>query len=278
VVDLALTALLAPLLVAAATLAGRRWGPHIGGVVSAFHAIVGPVLVIDLLMHDAAFAARAAAGTLLGLVALSAFAATYGRLAPRRGWRSSVLGAWAAAAVAAALLSGVDAGPLAAASAAAASIAAAAWVLRGPAPELLAPVAASRRDLGLRMGASAVLVVALAAAATALGPVAGGVLAALPVLASVLAVFTHRRDGAPSAVALLRGMLGGMGGFAAFCLAVALLVERIAPAAAFAVATAAALAAQVAAASGPLPKVGAWTRRPRSAASSRRSASRARPG
>ncbi len=143
--DLALTALLAPALVAAATLAGRRWGPRVGGVVSAFPAIVGPVLVIDLLMHDARFAARAAAGTLLGLVALSAFAAAYGRLAPHRGWRVSVVAAGAAAAVAAALLSGVDAGPLSAAGAAALSIVAIAVATSGPVstPARTAPATAA---------------------------------------------------------------------------------------------------------------------------------------
>jgi hypothetical protein len=51
------------------------------------------------------------------------------------------------------------------------------------------------------MAACFALVVALAAAASALGPAAGGVLAALPVLASVLAVSTHRARGGAEAVA-----------------------------------------------------------------------------
>ncbi len=63
--------LVAPALVAAATLAARRWSPRVGGVVSAFPAIVGPVLLIGADAHGTAFAARAATGTLLGLVALA---------------------------------------------------------------------------------------------------------------------------------------------------------------------------------------------------------------
>jgi hypothetical protein len=105
-VDVAATALLAPLLVGAATLAARRWGPRVGGVVSAFPAIVGPVLVIDLLAHDAAFTARAAGGTLLGLVALSAFVAVYGRPGAPRGMARERPGRVGAAAVVAARLSG----------------------------------------------------------------------------------------------------------------------------------------------------------------------------
>ena len=53
-----------------------------------------------------------------------------------------------------------------------------------------------RWDLALRMVLTAVLVVSLAAAASRLGPVVGGMLAALPALASILAVFTHEQHGA----------------------------------------------------------------------------------
>jgi inner membrane protein involved in colicin E2 resistance len=50
-------------------------------------------------------------------------------------------------------------------------------------------------------------------------------LAALPVLACVLAGFTHREAGAVAAVGLLRGMLAGMGSFVLFCQLIATLVE-----------------------------------------------------
>jgi hypothetical protein len=86
--------------------------------------------------------------------------------------------------------------------------------------------------------------VLLTIASELLGPVIGGMLAALPVLASVLAVFTHRVHGSDATIGLLGGMLTGMAGFVAFCAAVALLVVPAGTALAFAVATACALAAQ----------------------------------
>ena len=46
-------------------------------------------------------------------------------------------------------------------------------------------------------------------------------------LASILAAFTHRQEGAAALVALLRGMLAGMAGFVVFCVTVAGLVERV---------------------------------------------------
>src|SRR3954469_24369532 len=89
---------LAPALVGAATLAARRWGQRTGGLVSAFPAIVGPVLLVAALQHGATFAARTANGTLLGLVALAGFALVYGRRAAgRRGWPATLAVAWAAA-------------------------------------------------------------------------------------------------------------------------------------------------------------------------------------
>jgi hypothetical protein len=264
-VNTVLELLVAPALVGAATLAARRWGPEIGGLVSAFPAIVGPVLLIAALEHGATFAARAANATLLGLVALAAFAVAYGWTAARAGWRGSLAAGWAVAGLAGLLVGTVAAGPPAGLAAAAVSLGAAHRLLRHAArrahplgsspgdrdpspgdpgePRAGAPLV-PRWDLQLRMALTALLVVTLTAAASRFGPVAGGVLAALPVLASILAVFTHARDGTAAVVDLLRGMLGGMAGFVAFCALVAVLVEPLGIAASFAVATVAALAIQ----------------------------------
>ncbi len=243
-VEFALQVAIAPALVGAATLAARRWGEHTGGLVSAFPAIVGPVLLIIADERGAAAAASAATGTLLGLVALSAFALAYAHAAARAGRRASLAAGWGAAAVAAAGVSATDAGPAAAFTAAALSLAVAHWALPRRAGRVgrLATVVSGRWDLPARMALTALLVVTLAAAARAFGPMAGGILAALPVLASVLAVFTHRDGGAVAVAELLRGMLGGMAGFVAFCALVAVLAVPAGVPIAFAAATVAAVA------------------------------------
>jgi hypothetical protein len=69
-------------------------------------------------------------------------------------------------------------------------------------------------------------------------------LAALPVLACVLAVFTHREEGAPAVTALLRGMLAGMVAFVLFCQAIALAIVPYGIAPAFAAATLVAVTVQ----------------------------------
>jgi hypothetical protein len=202
-------------------------------VVSAFPAIVGPVLLVEAQTHGAAFAARTANGTLLGLAALSGFAAVYAHVARRAGWAASLAAGWAAAAAIAAVVAASGAGPLAGPPVAALSLALAYRALpRGAAATPLV----MERDLPLRMALTSLLVLSLIVAADRLGPRVGGVLAALPALASVLVVFTHRRRGAAATSELLRGMLRGMAGFVIFCVLVGMLLGRAGVAGAFPVA------------------------------------------
>ena len=70
--------------------------------------------------------------------------------------------------------------------------------------------AALRRELPVRMAFTALLIVLLSLAADRFGPIAAGILSALPTLASVLAVSTHRRHGRDAVLGLLRGMVGGI--------------------------------------------------------------------
>ena len=73
------------------------------------------------------------------------------------------------------------------------------------------------------------------------GPAVAGILAALPTLASVLAVFTHARFGGDALVSMLRGMLGGLAAFVIFCALIAQLIEPAGVAVAFLLAIAAAM-------------------------------------
>src|SRR5215212_6070449 len=122
VFDLLVQLVVAPLLVAAASVAARRWGHAIGGLVSAFPAIVGPVLLIGAHRHGVVFAAQQATATLLGLAGLGGFALAYGRTAVRSHWRVSVAAGWAAAAVTTVAVGAVGASLLAALAVAVAAL------------------------------------------------------------------------------------------------------------------------------------------------------------
>jgi hypothetical protein len=242
---LLLTLVVAPALVGAATLAGRRWGPRLGGVVSGFPAIALAVLLIDAHEHGTAFAADAAAATLLGLLTLSVFVVVFGRVARRAGWAASLLAGWVAAGAAAGLLTTAPGGAPVGLAVAAVSLTVAFSTLPASGTPL-PPAPALPHELALRMAATAGLVAALAAAAAEFGPQVGGILTALPVLASILAVFTLAQHGPHALTALLRGMVTGMAAFVVFCALVAALIEPAGIAPAFGAAVLGAVAVQAA--------------------------------
>src|SRR4051794_19408622 len=76
---------LAPGLVTATTLAGRRWGPRMAGWLGGLPVVVAPILLAITLEHGRAFGSRAAAGALLGLLSLTGFVLAYG-------WGARVVG------------------------------------------------------------------------------------------------------------------------------------------------------------------------------------------
>ena len=235
-------AALASALVGLATLAARRWGHGVGGLLSAFPLIVGPVLLVAAERHGTAFAAQAACATLVGLVSVAAFAIAYGHSAQRRRWPSSLIAGWAVAMLLGFLAGRAEIGLAGATAIALSAIVAARLGLpaAAPAPHIPSP----RGELATRMLLTATLIVALSLTADRFGPVVAGALAALPVLASVLAVFTHRNYGGNALVDLLRGMVVGLIAFAAFCAIVGGLIDRTGVAVAFTVATLAAMGVQ----------------------------------
>src|SRR5947199_7007964 len=84
---------LAPALVVAATLAARRWGDRVGGIVIAIPIVAGPVLLVLALDHGRAFVERAATGALLGIVAVCGFCLAFDR-ATSLGVAAAVATSW----------------------------------------------------------------------------------------------------------------------------------------------------------------------------------------
>jgi hypothetical protein len=231
-------------LVAASTTATRVWGHGVGGVVSAFPLIVGPALLLAALRQDVAFAAAMATATLLGVAALSGFVLAYGRAASRCGWPLSLGLGWVAAAVLGILVGRVGGGLFGGLLAAIVSPTLAHAALpRGRRVDV--PVRFPRWETPARMVMTALLIVGLTVAGERFGPTVAGLLAALPAVASVLAVFTHARHGHDALIAMLHGMLGGLGAFVSFCALIALLAEPAGLIPAFLLATGAALLVQL---------------------------------
>lgn len=244
---LAVKILLAPSFVVLASLAGRRFGARIGGMLGGLPLVAAPILLVYALAHGDRFAARASSATVLGLVSLMGFVVAYGQLASRGQWWMSLLVGWAVFATFTVLFS-MLALPAAVALAVVALVLllAPALLPRPTLAETVAGPALPHWDLPLRACAAIALVVCLTAIAGWLGPQVSGLLAPFPVIASVLAVFTHTQRGCSEVLRLMRGLLLGYSAYALFCFALAISLQSLGTAAGFALAAAVALLCQTA--------------------------------
>ncbi len=236
--------LLAPLCVAGVSLAGRKWGVAVAGILGGLPVVAGPILVVLTLVHGRQFGAEAAAGALLGLAALTLFVVAYGRASERTGPVPSLLAGWAAFLLGVAFLQLLDLPPGISLILVTAGFAAGLALLPVPTATPAVLTAPPWWDLPARALSALALVVALTAASGALGPNLSGLLAPFPVITSVLAVFTHAQGGPGQVRVLLRSFLVAFYGFAAFCFVLAISLDSLGGPAAFSTALAAALAVQ----------------------------------
>ncbi|GAA0248532.1 hypothetical protein GCM10010492_55520 [Saccharothrix mutabilis subsp. mutabilis] len=217
---------LAPLLVVGSTVAGRRWGADVAGILVGLPIVAGPILFVTHLLHGPRFTAGAAGASLFGLVALAVFAVVFARVAGRSGWLVTTAVSWVAVLVVDAALSFVRVWTVVAFVVAVAAAAVASSLMPPVGPD----AGVARRpswDLPGRAVATALLVLAVTTASGALGPQWTGLLAPFPVATSVVAGFVHAQQGAPATVRTLAGVLLGLFSFAVFCLLVAVFVERM---------------------------------------------------
>lgn len=212
---LLLKLLLTPLMIVAVTLAGRRWGPRAAGLAAGLPVTTGPVSVFLAMERGPEFAARAAVGSVIGLIGTGTFCAAYALAARRRDWPVALAGALAALGT---VLLPLRTAPLPFGATLALALAALVLlrtaVARAPVADAVAARAGSPRrpaawDLPARMLVSAVIVAGVTGAAGFLGPRLSGVLSALPVLGGVLGTFTHHGEGRRAAVSLMRALILG---------------------------------------------------------------------
>jgi len=235
---LALKLVLTPVLVGAASLAGRRWGSAVGGWLIGIPFTSGPIVLFLALDFGQDFAARAAAGVMAGAISQAAFCVAYAWTAQRWGWAVSLL---AAAAGFAAVTVVLYAAALPGAGSFVVIIVAlvVSLFLMPPSTASLGPSRPSGDlplngeefrfpiwDLPARMVVATVFVVVLTTVAPLLGARLAGLLAPFPLYGSVLAAFAHRIQGAGPAVGVLNGLLLGLFAFSSFFLVLSLLLAR----------------------------------------------------
>jgi hypothetical protein len=236
--------LLAPTFVVGASLAARRYGARIGGLVGGLPVVAGPILLVFALSHGSAFAADAAAGTLLGIVSLLVFILVYAHLASRVRWGASLILGWAAFFAMTGALSTFTLGADPALAVVLVAVGLTLLALPQAREERPSAVELPAWDLPLRGLSALALVLALTAVAGELGPRLSGLLAPFPVIASVLAVFTHAQHGEQDLRRVMRGFVMGLVAYALFCFTIAVTLGPLGIAASFLLAATCALATQ----------------------------------
>ena len=205
-----------PLFIALVTLAGKKWGAQVAGLLGGLPIVAGPIVVFLALEQGQAFGVVASTSAMASVVALLAFGIAYSWLSLSNAWPVAYALSLVVWTLTAFLLAQLSLTPVIALALAALAIALTPVSL--PKVAFKAHAASSLNDLPLRLVAGALLTLAVTQSAQLLGGNWSGILAVFPVIGSVLAIFTHRSQGAAAVTQLYRGMVKGLCSLSVFFL------------------------------------------------------------
>ncbi|MGN8249427.1 hypothetical protein [Pseudomonas sp. SMV7] len=214
-----------PLLMWAISLASRRWGGLLGGLLSGLPVTSALVMTFLCLEQGTAFALGAVPGALGGLAAVQATYTFYLFATRRLGIAPAVL--------LAILFYGLAAYAFTHWGSLYLSIGVALLLIgvlirasgREPKPDTLARTRHRYWEIPLRMVSATALLMLTTRLASWLGPATSGMLAPIPVIAWPLVVFAHVQHGRAGMAAMVRGNAIGAVGVIAFYLVIAGLLE-----------------------------------------------------
>jgi uncharacterized membrane protein (GlpM family) len=213
-----------PLFIGLITLAGRKWGSSIAGLMGAFPVVAGPIIIFIALEQGSEFAALTSTSAISATACLLIFGLVYSWACIRLRWIYALLYsliAWFILAFTLAMTTpSLDIALLIAIS----SLIMTPLLL--PRTKPTATPNTKLHDLPWRMLVGALLTFSVTTLAGALGEVWSGILAVFPVIGLVLAVFTHNTLGPTHVTQVYRGMVKGLYSFAAFFLALTLLLPK----------------------------------------------------
>lgn len=227
---------LTPIFIGGASLGARRWGPALGGWIISLPLTSGPVALFLALDRGAAFAATAAEASLAGCIAIAVYGVVYARTAGGHGWPIALTAGLAGWLLAALAVQPMLHWPVLALFAMVALVIILAMQLMPVSTSGAASATWSRWDVPLRMAVATSVVIAVTGAAPTLGAGPSGMLAMLPIMGTILAVFAHRAGGTAHGIAIQRGILSGLFGTAAFLAVVGGSITRVGVAPAFGIA------------------------------------------
>ena len=223
---LLLKLMVVPVLVALMSLAARRFGPMIGGLLIGLPWMTGPIIFFLGQERGAHDTVSLAIGAMLATVSISAYALTFGWVGMHARWPLSLTAGAVAYTAVGSALTGLVLAPTPAALIGSGCLLATSVLI--PAPKQPRPLQALPWwDIPVRMLASAVMVTAIALVSDRLGATASGIAASFPVLLTVIGTFTFHQWGSDALLALLRGITRSLLSFVMFFWVVATFVEPL---------------------------------------------------
>jgi len=223
---LALKLVLTPVVIGAASLAGRRWGSALSGWLVGIPFTSAPIAFFLALDPGPSFAARASEAIMAGAISQASFCLVFAWMAGQAGWPASLAAASTGYAVATVALTFVGLRVAGAFVVVIIVLVVALFLMPGKTERPGVHSTFPRWDLPARMVVATVFVVVLTTAAPLLGPRIAGLVAPFPLYGAVLAAFAYRMEGPAASIAVLRGLLLGLFAFACFFLALSTLLER----------------------------------------------------
>ena len=215
---------LTPTLIGLVTLAVRRWGASVGGLLSGLPVVAGPISLFLALGNGIDFAANAAIGSLMGAIGIGSFCLVYVNLSLRKyHWGWCLFAAYLANTSTLFALSHLPSNLYLAVFLVVAVTLFSLWIFP-KLPQKLPSRKAPKFDIPIRMIVAGLFVIGLVQISNFLGPRWSGLLTPFPILTPILAVFTHIQQGAESSAAALRGLILGSFGFIVFFFLIGLLL------------------------------------------------------
>jgi len=203
-----------PLAIGLASLAGKRWGPNIAGVLGGLPLVGGPIVAALWITQGSDYVTTLARSAPAGVWSNIVYMLAVGQLSKRWGWKVGIACGW---------IGYLGGGLLLNASGLAHSLIVGVAVLPGlwlsavrwlPKPTAVPPPThLPHSELITRMLAAAALVLSLTAAASWFGPTLTGLFTGAPVAATVIPAFTYVSSGHDGMLLALRGFLTGLMGF-----------------------------------------------------------------
>ncbi|GAB3548083.1 hypothetical protein [Spirosoma fluminis] len=206
---------LMPTIIALVTLAIRRWGNKIGGLIGSMPWVAGAILLFFILEQGKAFGIHSIQGTMTGILALISFCFSYSVFARKFSWLPTLLLSYGLYIATALTFNYLQLSLYLSYALVIAYVLLTLWLFPKPSDQSIK----ARRlpfDIPIRMVVATLFVLVITGLASVLGPGWSGILTPFPILTSVLAIFSHTLQGSNATIATLRGLVIGLLGFTTF--------------------------------------------------------------